>query len=251
MLGASSSEDEDDDYVNDEPEVPISILGGGMGASSKKRSLLSGGGAVSPRSDSPAPSDSVSQTNSLKRNNSSSTYRRKDSVQSQTPARSARTISTVSRPMLQSSQDISDNDYEDDAPTQLANEEPALSKEEQERIRAEKEEEDHRKNLQNYIFVARCIAYHFNAKQPTDMARRQLKVNKQELTRIRERFHSFLKGETNIPADDAFTKAIQSYYETFLKSERVQKVVHAGGFSQHDFREVGIFVLFSFTHPAC
>ena len=32
--------------------------------------------------------DSVSQTNSLKRNNSSSTYRRKDSVQSQTPARS-------------------------------------------------------------------------------------------------------------------------------------------------------------------
>ena len=37
--------------------------------------------------------------------------------------------------MLQSSQDISDNDYEDDAPTQLANEEPALSKEEQERIR--------------------------------------------------------------------------------------------------------------------
>ena len=63
------------------------------------------------------------------------------------------------------------------------------------------------------------------------------------------RFHSFLKGETNIPADDAFTKAIQSYYETFLKSERVQKVVHAGGFSQHDFREVSIFCCLSFTRP--
>jgi hypothetical protein len=30
--------------------------------------------------------------------------------------------------------------------------------------------------LQLYVFVAKCIAYHFNAKQPTDMARRQLKA---------------------------------------------------------------------------
>lgn len=104
--------------------------------------------------------------------------------------------------------------------------------------RAEKEEEDHKKNLQMYVFLARCIAYPFNGQQTGDMARRQMKVNKQELTRIRDRFTSFLKGETNIAADEAFTKAIQSYFEVFLKSERVQKVVHAGGFSQHDFREV-------------
>lgn len=51
----------------------------------KKKSLL--GGTYSPRSSSPAPSDSVSQTNSLKRNNSTSTYGRKDSVQAHTPSR--------------------------------------------------------------------------------------------------------------------------------------------------------------------
>ncbi|EYC32395.1 hypothetical protein Y032_0003g1547 [Ancylostoma ceylanicum] len=80
MLGASSSEDDDDDFVNEEPDV-----GNLLTYSIKKRSLL---GQLSPRSASPAPSDSVSQTNSLKRNNSSSTYRRKDSCHSQTPARS-------------------------------------------------------------------------------------------------------------------------------------------------------------------
>lgn len=43
-------------------------------------------------------------------------------------------------------------------------------------FRAEDEEEEHKRSLQLYVFVAKCIAYHFNAKQPTDMARRQLKV---------------------------------------------------------------------------
>ncbi|VDM72033.1 unnamed protein product [Strongylus vulgaris] len=125
----------------------------------------------------------------------------------------ARTISTVSRPVLQSSQDISDNEYEEDAPTHLATDEPSLSKEEQERIRAEKEEEEHKKNLQMYVFVARCIAYHFNAKQPTDMARRQVKVTKHDLSRIKDRFQAFLKGETNIATDEAFAKAMHSYCE--------------------------------------
>ncbi|KJH48083.1 hypothetical protein DICVIV_05836 [Dictyocaulus viviparus] len=77
MLGASSSEDDDDDFVNGEaPELSYAV---------SKRPIF---GQLSPRSASPAPSDSVSQTNSLKRNNSSSTYRRKDSCHSQTPARS-------------------------------------------------------------------------------------------------------------------------------------------------------------------
>ncbi|KJH40594.1 hypothetical protein DICVIV_13445, partial [Dictyocaulus viviparus] len=131
-----------------------------------------------------------------------------------------------------------DNDYENEVPTQLVSDEPTLSKEEQERIRAEREEEEHKKNLQMYVFVARCIAYHFNAKQPTDMARRQLKVTKHDLARMKERFQAFLKGETNIATDEAFAKAMHSYCEVFLKSERVQKVVAAGGFSMHDFREV-------------
>lgn len=115
---------------------------------------------------------------------------------------------------------------------------PKLSKEEQERLKAEEEEEEHKRNLQLYVFVAKCIAYHFNAKQPTDMARRQMKVTKQDLARMKDRFQSFLKGETQIPADEAFTKAIESYFEVFMKSERVAKVVQAGGFSAHDFREV-------------
>ncbi|KAF7633095.1 hypothetical protein Mgra_00007524 [Meloidogyne graminicola] len=113
-----------------------------------------------------------------------------------------------------------------------------LTREEQERIKAEEEEEDRKRCLQLYVFVAKCIAYHFNAKQPTDMARRRLKITKSELTRIKERFNGFLKGEIQIPADEAFTKAIESYYEVFLKSERVSKVVQAGGFAANDFREV-------------
>lgn len=106
------------------------------------------------------------------------------------------------------------------------------------RIKAEEEEEERKKRLQLYVFVARCIAYHFNAKQPTDMARRQTKVTKHELNRIRERFQAFLRGETQIAADEAFTNAVKSYYEVFLRSERVANIVHAGGFSSHDFREV-------------
>ncbi|KAJ6654099.1 hypothetical protein lerEdw1_007463 [Lerista edwardsae] len=46
-------------------------------------------------------------------------------------------------------------------------------KEEQERL--QKEESEKRLRLQLYVFVVRCIAYPFNAKQPTDMARRQQK----------------------------------------------------------------------------
>lgn len=39
-------------------------------------------------------------------------------------------------------------------------------------------------------------------------------------------------------ADDAFQNAIQSYYDVFLKSERVVKMVQSGACSQYDFREV-------------
>lgn len=47
---------------------------------------------------------------------------------------------------------------------------------EQERI--QREEEERKIKLQIYVFVLRCIAYPFNAKQPTDMARRQQKVSR-------------------------------------------------------------------------
>ena len=58
------------------------------------------------------------------------------------------------------------------------------------------------------------------------------------MSRIKDRFNGFLKGDIQIPADEAFTKAIESYFEVFLKSERVAKVVQAGGFAANDFREV-------------
>ncbi|XP_041442349.1 calcium-dependent secretion activator 2 isoform X11 [Xenopus laevis] len=109
-------------------------------------------------------------------------------------------------------------------------------REEQERL--QKEEKERKSRLQLYVFVMRCIAYPFNAKQPTDMARRQQKLNKQQLQTIRERFQSFLNGETQIVADEAFCNAVRSYYEVFLKSDRVARMVHSGGCSSNDFREV-------------
>ncbi|XP_064633820.1 calcium-dependent secretion activator 1-like isoform X2 [Lineus longissimus] len=111
-------------------------------------------------------------------------------------------------------------------------------KEKEDLERLEKEEEERKQKLQLYVFVMRCVAYPFNAKQPTDMARRQTKVNKQQLQTIKDRFHAFLNGETTIVADEAFTNAVQSYYEVFLKSDRVANMVRSGGCSANDFREV-------------
>ncbi|XP_025020552.1 calcium-dependent secretion activator 2 isoform X3 [Python bivittatus] len=109
-------------------------------------------------------------------------------------------------------------------------------KEEQERL--PKEEREKRRRLQLYVFIVRCIAYPFNAKQPTDMARRQQKLNKQQLQVVKERFQAFLNGETQIVADEAFCNAVRSYYEVFLKSDRVARMVHSGGCSANDFRDV-------------
>jgi calcium-dependent secretion activator len=102
----------------------------------------------------------------------------------------------------------------------------------------EQAEEDRKRRIQLYVFVCRCIAYQFNAKQPTDMTRRQIKITKQQLETIQGRFQAFIKGDTQIMADEAFQNAIANYYEIFLKSERVLKMVQAGACSQHDFREV-------------
>ncbi|XP_049578299.1 calcium-dependent secretion activator 2 isoform X6 [Syngnathus scovelli] len=110
--------------------------------------------------------------------------------------------------------------------------------ERRERERVQREEEEHKVQLQIYVFVLRCIAYPFNAKQPTDMARRQQKVNKQQLQAARERFQAFLNGETQIAADEAFCNAVRSYCEGFLKSERVCRMVQSGSCSANDFREV-------------
>ncbi|XP_072928399.1 calcium-dependent secretion activator 1 isoform X1 [Hemitrygon akajei] len=111
-------------------------------------------------------------------------------------------------------------------------------KEKEELEKLQKEEEERKKKLQLYVFVMRCIAYPFNAKQPTDMARRQQKINKQQLQTVKDRFQAFLNGETQIVADEAFINAVQSYYEVFLKSDRVSRMVQSGGCSANDSREV-------------
>ncbi|XP_053171040.1 calcium-dependent secretion activator 1 isoform X8 [Scomber japonicus] len=114
----------------------------------------------------------------------------------------------------------------------------AASEEKEDLEKLQREEEDRKKKLQLYVFVMRCIAYPFNAKQPTDMARRQQKITKQQLQQTKDRFQAFLNGDTQIVADEAFINAVQSYYEVFLKSDRVAKMVQSGGFSASDFRDV-------------
>ncbi|XP_061543039.1 calcium-dependent secretion activator 1 isoform X1 [Phycodurus eques] len=111
-------------------------------------------------------------------------------------------------------------------------------KEKEDLEKMQREEEERKKRLQLYVFVMRCVAYPFNAKQPTDMARRQQKISKQQLQTVKERFEAFLNGETQIVADEAFINAVQSYYEVFLKSDRVSRMVQSGGCSASDSREV-------------
>ncbi|XP_039971478.1 calcium-dependent secretion activator 1 isoform X3 [Xiphias gladius] len=111
-------------------------------------------------------------------------------------------------------------------------------KEKEDMEKMQREEEERKKRLQLYVFVMRCIAYPFNAKQPTDMARRQQKISKQQLQTVKERFQAFLNGETQIVADEAFINAVQSYYEVFLKSDRMSRMVQSGGCSASDSREV-------------
>uniref|UniRef100_A0A3P8UMT5 Calcium dependent secretion activator n=1 Tax=Cynoglossus semilaevis TaxID=244447 RepID=A0A3P8UMT5_CYNSE len=114
----------------------------------------------------------------------------------------------------------------------------AVSEEKEDLEKLQRDEEERKKKLQLYVFVMRCIAYPFNAKQPTDMARRQQKITKQQLQQTKDRFQGFLNGDTQIVADEAFINAVQSYNEVFLKSDRVAKMVQSGGFSANDFREV-------------
>ncbi|XP_058647903.1 calcium-dependent secretion activator 1 isoform X14 [Onychostoma macrolepis] len=114
----------------------------------------------------------------------------------------------------------------------------AIEKEKDDLEKMQREEEERKRRLQLYVFVMRCIAYPFNAKQPTDMARRQQKISKQHLQTVKDRFQAFLNGETQIVADEAFINAVQSYYEVFLKSDRVSRMVQSGGCSASDSREV-------------
>jgi len=82
--------------------------------------------------------------------------------------------------------------------------------------RSEKEEEDRRRRQQLYVFVMRCIAYPFNAKQPTDMARRQVKVNRSQLATIRERFQVMPFRDISYNAFCVRYFVFWAYYQCFI-----------------------------------
>ncbi|KAI1285895.1 Calcium-dependent secretion activator [Halotydeus destructor] len=122
------------------------------------------------------------------------------------------------------------------SPSALAETEHARAQEEAER--AEKEEAERKARLQLYVYIARCIAYPFNAKQPNDMTRRQLKIQQNQLEQITARFQSFMNGELQLPSDGAFQNAVQHYFDFFLNSDRVPVMVKGGACSVHDFKEI-------------
>lgn len=64
------------------------------------------------------------------------------------------------------------------SPTMSPNSEKNLTEAEIQEKHA-KEEEERKRRIQLYVFVLRCVAYNFNAKQPNDMQKRHLKVTKE------------------------------------------------------------------------
>ena len=145
MLGASSSE-ESDEEVEAEPYVPdalslptrISSVRSVSPPDSDQHSIMSGSIRGVPVTEVPPASQMANHHTPVPSSPSLSNYsdRRVDRVQAQD------------------------------------SQERKVSSEEQEKVQAEQEEQDRKMRLQIYVFVARCIGYHFNAKQPTDMARR-------------------------------------------------------------------------------
>nr|CDS27885.1 calcium dependent secretion activator 1 [Hymenolepis microstoma] len=103
---------------------------------------------------------------------------------------------------------------------------------------ADAAEDLHKLRLQLYVFVLRCIAYPFTVPLPQDPVRRYLKVTREYLTVLRERFAAFLNKELQIVCDEAFFNAVLHFDEIYLRNESVERAVIAGGFSMNDIREV-------------
>lgn len=57
-------------------------------------------------------------------------------------------------------------------------------------IKHEREEEERKKRIQLYVFILRCVAYTFNAKQSSDMQKRHLKVSKD--------FHEKMRNKVDV-----------------------------------------------------
>ncbi|XP_050709482.1 calcium-dependent secretion activator-like isoform X2 [Eriocheir sinensis] len=227
MLEPSSSEEESDGEVQEEvPQRSVPQRSAGPPVVHEHHATDGGSGPT------PHPSLQVPQTGTLPRRPSIRTSQGYDTSGSPGSTLSVDTLSvgggsranSLPRPTSPSPSVMSDK--------------PAAATQEDPAEKQEREEEERKKRLQLYVFILRCISYPFNAKQPTDMTKRQIKVTKHQLDVIQGRFQSFLKGELQIAADEAFINAVQSYYEIFLKNERLASMVVSGACSQHDLREV-------------
>lgn len=86
-----------------------------------------------------------------------------------------------------------------------------LSEGRDEQERLQREEREKRLRLQLYVFIARCIAHPFNAKQPTDMARRQQKVSPRLPAPQPRRVRSFPAGHPapSVPPSGAAAAALR------------------------------------------
>uniref|UniRef100_A0A2K5HL90 Calcium dependent secretion activator n=1 Tax=Colobus angolensis palliatus TaxID=336983 RepID=A0A2K5HL90_COLAP len=90
-----------------------------------------------------------------------------------------------------------------------------------------------------YATTQKCILYpNIICHAIMDVPTIRTSISKQQLQTVKDRFQAFLNGETQIMADEAFMNAVQSYYEVFLKSDRVARMVQSGGCSANDSREV-------------
>ncbi|RWS05469.1 calcium-dependent secretion activator-like protein [Dinothrombium tinctorium] len=232
MLEPSSSEEESDDIQTSEEVLSSSPAAAKFASSSQIAAHPSTHhtnslhpNIIGSRSASPAAGASPSLSSSVNESQTASVKSAVSSDRLSVPAHGRSDTHSVSsgRPASPSPSLVSSEVYRGEA---------------DEIERAEKEELERKTRLQLYVFVIRTISYPFNAKQPTDLSRRHLKVIKTQLDSMIARFASFLKGETQIPSDEAFANAIQSYYEAFLKSDRVSIMVSSGACSINDFKDI-------------
>uniref|UniRef100_A0A5K3EG22 PH domain-containing protein n=1 Tax=Mesocestoides corti TaxID=53468 RepID=A0A5K3EG22_MESCO len=101
-------------------------------------------------------------------------------------------------------------------------------------------EELHKLRLQLYIFILRCIAYPFTVVLPQDPVRRYLKITREYLGVLRERFQAFLSKDLQVVCDEAFFNAVQHFDEICLRNDFVERAVTSGGLSMNDIREIFI-----------
>ena len=70
----------------------------------------------------------------------------------------------------------------------------------------EREEAERKKRIQLYVFILRSVAYPFNAKQPSDMSKRHLKVTKEG--------HEKMKAKIEVKISS--TKAVHLEIDIFI-----------------------------------